>query len=96
MVSIQVKLFEPFAELIGHKLLWIEIRTDNTVGDVLTKLDQISVGRLKKVLFDATTQKPHQYIRVLVNGQDIAFLDGLKTVLKNKDIIAIISPVVGG
>ena len=96
MVSVKIKLFEPFAEIVGHKLLWIKIKADNTVEDVLTTLDQMSVGTLKKSLIDTTTEAPHQHVTILVNGLDIDFLAGLKTALKDKDTISILSPVVGG
>ena len=94
MASVQVKLFGSFAETMGNRLLWIKIESDITVGDLINKLDQMSDGRLNSLT--NSTAEPKQDMKILVNGVDVDFLKGYKTILKDKDTIAITSPVVGG
>jgi molybdopterin synthase sulfur carrier subunit len=42
----------------------------------------------------STTLLP--YLRLMVNGRDIAFLDGMNTLLKEGDEVLIMPPVSGG
>jgi molybdopterin converting factor small subunit len=47
-------------------------------------------------LFQPKSTTPLPYLRLMVNGQDIAFLDGMNTLLKEGDEILILPPVSGG
>ena len=45
--------------------------------------------------FDPSDSRPLPLIRILVNGHDIAFLDGIATLLKEGDEVLML-PLVGG
>ncbi len=49
-------------------------------------------------LWEAITdgEKLLPYVKIMVNGHDITLLDGLDTVLKPEDQIAIFPPIAGG
>lgn len=50
---------------------------------------------LKERLFDETGQ-PRRFINLFVNDEDIRFLDGVETAVKDGDSLAIIPAVAGG
>ncbi len=47
-------------------------------------------------LFQPKSTTLLSYLRLMVNGRDIAFLDGMNTLLKEGDEILILPPVSGG
>ena len=50
---------------------------------------------IKKSLCDDTGE-PRRFINFYVNSEDIRFLDGTKTVLKDEDEVSIVPAVAGG
>ncbi|HID27596.1 MAG TPA: molybdopterin synthase sulfur carrier subunit, partial [Methanosarcinales archaeon] len=36
------------------------------------------------------------YVKIMVNGRSIAFLNGINTLLQDGDVVAIFPPVAGG
>jgi molybdopterin synthase sulfur carrier subunit len=77
------------------KKSWItlEIPEGSSVWDFMTKLGESKGPRLLKKLMKK--DKIRSEIRILVNGRDITYLRGLKTKLKDHDLISVL-PVVGG
>lgn len=51
---------------------------------------------LSRALLDTETGLPARYVRLLVNGQDVCFMDGLATQLYEDDELLIIPPAAGG
>lgn len=60
------------------------------LSDVITRYPA-----LKDRLFDEAGQ-PRRFINLFVNDEDIRFLDGMETVVKDGDSLAIIPAVAGG
>ncbi len=94
-MEITVRYFTVLRELTRKKLEKLEIKEDSTLEDMLALLVKrygesferyVSSGRTKKGL-------PMVY---LLNGQDIAQFDGLKTKLHNGDTVAVMPPIAGG
>lgn len=78
---------------MGKKEMDVEYREGMTVGDLLRDLCSQSEAMQKACFEDG---KLRDYVKLLVNGHNIQFLNGLDTVLKDGDVIAVFPPVAGG
>ncbi len=88
-----VRFFASFRDIVGRKEMDVEYRYGMTVGELLHDLCSASEP-LNKACFE--DGKLRDYVKLLVNGHNIEFLDGLETVLKDGDVVAVFPPVAGG
>lgn len=65
-----------------------------TVGDVIDNLEKAFPG-IKERIYDEAGEV-RRFILVHVNGEDIRFLDGVKTVVGDHDEISITPALAGG
>jgi molybdopterin converting factor small subunit len=71
-----------------------EVRAEGaTVGEVIEHLEGKYPG-IRDRLLDAKGVR--RFINIYVGEEDIRFLDGLKTALKDKDAISIVPAIAGG
>jgi len=95
LVKVKVKLFASFRELIGTGIVILNKPRELTVLDVIREISrQFNPNFEKEILKNSKELKP--YVKILVNGRSIEFLNGLSTKLKNEDTVAIFPPVGGG
>ncbi len=73
----------------------MEFPEGTTVSGLLDYMRDRLGERLSPHLFDPENGLPLPYVRIMVNGQTIQFLDGLGTVLKEGDEVLLL-PLVGG
>ncbi|BDA66395.1 hypothetical protein RIVM261_052250 [Rivularia sp. IAM M-261] len=66
----------------------------NSVGELLESLEQACPG-IKERLCDEKGQ-PRRFLNFYVNSEDIRFLDGVSTPLKDGDEVSIVPAVAGG
>jgi len=90
MAKVSVKFFVELRDITGVKRDDFKARN---VEELLKKLVE-KYPKLKDVLFKNGNLN-EEYLIVL-NGQNVRFLDGLKTRLKEGDVVSIMSPIVGG
>jgi MoaD family protein len=83
-------------EAMGQGLTEIDLPDGSTIEDLLTYLKQRSGERLSRRLFDPDSGAVLPYVRIMVNGQTIQFLEGMETSLKEGDEVLILPPVSGG
>ena len=65
-----------------------------SLGECITKLDGFFPG-LKERLCDEHGEL-RRFVNVYVNGEDVRFLSGLQTALKQGDEVSIVPAVAGG
>ena len=65
-----------------------------TVGEILQNLEKAFPG-IKERIFDEAGEV-RRFILIHVNGEDIRFLDGLQTVVAEKDEVSITPALAGG
>ena len=82
--------------VIGQRLTEIDVPHGSTVADFLTYMRERWGSKLSTHLFDAHSGSVLPYVRIMVNGQTIDFLEGMETPLKEGDEILILPPVSGG
>jgi MoaD family protein len=93
-LAVTVKFFANFREATGREQERVE-----GVADVASLIDELVKRfgkRLVEQLYEPGTRKLRGTVHILVNGRGINLLEGLKTPLKDGDVIAIFPPVAGG
>lgn len=91
---VTVKAYATIRDAIGSRVE-VKLHEGASVKDLLNELTR-SYGRrfLEIVLNEGGELLP--YVKLLVNGRDIEFLNKLETKLKNGDEVALFPPVGGG
>ncbi len=89
----EITVYGTLRDVIGGKSIYINSAPEMTMAHVL-KLTLAEAPALHARVFDETGQL-HPSIRVLVNGRDVRFLDGLETKMIPEDIVRIF-PAHGG
>lgn len=92
-MRITVKTFATLREIFGGTgMLYLELPEGSTIEDLLKKLEEQYGSRLD--ISRLVGENPN--VKVLVNGREIMYLDGLRTKLRDGDSVAFIPPVAGG
>jgi len=91
MAKVEVKLYATLQEILGIDTITVEAKD---VMDAVKKLVE-KYPELKKEIVNEDFSLKDDYI-YLVNGRNIAFLQGGDTPLKDGDRITIFPPVGGG
>jgi molybdopterin synthase sulfur carrier subunit len=94
-MRIQIKAFARIRDILGERVE-LDLPEGITVGGLLAELVKKYGRELEKAIFNSKTGKLQPYIRVLLNGRDVDFLDGLNTRLNSGDVLALFPPVAGG
>lgn len=94
-MKVEIKLFANLRDLVKRKILVEELPSESDVSDLIRKLgEQLGPEFAKQALDDQG--EPSKSVRILINGRNIAFLQGAATKLKDGDVVAIFPPVAGG
>jgi len=92
IMKIKVKVFATLRDMVG----WKEKEYDVEAKDINDFLEDVVGGKLYDIIMDKDKGQLLPQYKILLNGRDIDFLEGLKTKLKDQDLIAIFPPVGGG
>jgi len=97
-LKISVRFFTTLRELVGKKAEMLEFSEDDlvTVEKVLKRLAELYGKDFIEYVFDSKTADVKSFLTLLVNGRNITARSGLKTKLKEGDVLAILPPVGGG
>lgn len=95
-MKVTVKFFTILREIIGKREEQLELAEDSTLNDLLEKLSQKHGSKVAEYLYKKRTKQAESSLQFLVSGVSVNTLQGIKTKLKNGDIVAIIPPVGGG
>ena len=83
-------------DIVGQRLTEIELPTGSTIEDFLKYMKEKWGDELSTRLFHPDSVAVLPYVRIMVNGQTIEFLEGLETPLKEGDEVLILPPASGG
>jgi len=82
--------------IIGSGEIELSIPERSTLEELLATMVKRWGKELSSRLLESNSSIPLPYIRLMVNGRDIAFLNRLKTELQEGDEILILPPIAGG
>ena len=83
-------------QVIGQRLTEIDLPDGSTVEDFLAYVRERWGDKLSTHLFDPDNSAVLPYVRIMVNGQTIQFLEGMETPLREGDEVLILPPASGG
>jgi molybdopterin synthase sulfur carrier subunit len=94
---IRIKVYTVLAleEILGQREFEISIRCRSTVKDLIFWMIK-TIGDKRSSLFYPESNRLLPQIRLMVNGRDIEFLNGMETVLQDGDEFMMIPFVAGG
>lgn len=87
---VKVKFFGNLRQIAGKSSLSVD---GDSVNELL-KAIQLLNEPLVEAIMDQAGLRP--YYKIMLNGLDISFLDGLETHVHQEDIVAIFPPIAGG
>ena len=91
-MSVKVNVPTPLRKLTnGDSEVSVEA---STVGELITNLDSEFNGIAGKLLDEKGEIR--RYVNIFVNDEDIRFLEGKSTPLKDKDEVSIVPAIAGG
>jgi len=83
-------------QVIGQGSIEIDLPQESTIADFLAYVKERWGDRLYPHLFDTVNDTLHPYVRIMVNGRMIQYLQGMNTPLKEGDEVLILPPASGG
>ncbi len=93
--KVTVRFFTTLREITGHKEEYAEFSETATVNSLLRHLSKKYGKEFDNYMFDELGYV-HGHLQILINGQSVTTMRGLKTKLKEGDQVAILPPVGGG
>lgn len=93
-----MRFFAALRELVGKRVEYAKFSDGEevTVEKVLKRLVELYGKDFVEYIYDRETGEIQSYLTLLVNGRSIAALDGMRTRLADRDVLAILPPVGGG
>lgn len=96
MISVSVRGIAHIGRLLGKGDNTVFLPQGSRLSELLDLLAEKYGRPFEDTLYTGQGKELNKHTRLLLNGQDIAFLNGLDTVLKEGDHFSIIPPVGGG
>lgn len=96
MITVKLRTILTLKTILGSGEIEIAFPEGTTLEQVITTLVNKHGDDLSSHLYEPDSRNLRPYIRLMVNGRDIAFLEGMETVLRNGDDLLILPPVSGG
>jgi len=95
-MMVKVKFFALVRELTGKREEVIDLDDQATVRTLLSRLVEEYGAKFSDYMFDPASKEPRGHLQFLMDGRNIALMQGLDTVLKEGASLAILPPVGGG
>ncbi len=83
-------------QIVGQRLTEIDLPQGARVEDFLVYMKETWGDKLAGQLFDPISGAVLPYVRIMVNGQTIDYLEFMQTPLQEGDEVLILPPVSGG
>jgi molybdopterin synthase sulfur carrier subunit len=96
LIRIKIRTSLDFKKIFGQGRFEVSSHEGVSLKDFLDQLVERYGDELAARLFDPDDGKIASHVMLMVNGQNINFLDKLDTVLQDGDEILILPPVAGG
>ena len=97
-MQIKIRFFTNLREIVGKREETLSFSADVKVSvKIALKVLAEKYGKsFQEYVFNNQTEVPKAFLQFLINGTSTSTLNGLETVLKDGDVLAILPPVGGG
>jgi molybdopterin synthase sulfur carrier subunit len=96
LMTVKVRTILDLKKILGSGEVTLLIPPATTLKALLGIMVEKWGPELANRICEPDTIRPLPYIRLMINGRDIAFLNRLETELKEGDEVLILPPVSGG
>lgn len=96
MITVKVRTILTLKTIMGSGEMELSFPEGSTLGQLISSLVNRCGVELADYLYEPHSKSLRPYIRLMVNGRDIAFLNRMETVLQSGDEVLILPPVSGG
>lgn len=96
MIRVKVHTISAITKIVGQRELEVSLPDGSTLQALISWMVETWGEKISNYLIQPESTSPLPHIRLMVNGQDIGFLNGMETVLGDGDEVLIIPPVAGG
>jgi len=96
VIIVKIRTILALKTIMGSGEIELSFPEGSTLGQLIKALVNRWGDDLASQLYEPNSENLRSYIRLMVNGRDIAFLEGMETVLRNGDEVLILPPVSGG
>ena len=91
--TIEIKFLTRFLEITGERTTQID--DVNNISDLIGMLIKKYGEEFKEILWDDKGNL-RDYLKVMLNGEDVRDIDGLDTLLKDGDQVVMFQTIAGG
>jgi len=96
VIGVKIHTTTVLKKIVGQRELEVPLPQGSTLEALLSWMVDTWGEKIAFYLFHPGSASPLPHVRLMINGQDIGFLDGMETVLQDGDEILIIALVGGG
>ena len=96
MIKVKIYTILTLKQILGQREFEVSVQEGSTVRNLLSWMTERWGDKLSPHLFQPEGDRVLSHIRLLVNGRDIQFLNGVDTVLHDGDEFSILPILTGG
>jgi molybdopterin synthase sulfur carrier subunit len=96
MITVKIYTILTLKQILGQREFEVSIQEESTVKDLLSWMIERWGDELSPHLFQPESDRVLPHIRLLVNGRDIQFLNGVDTILRDGDEFSMLPILTGG
>jgi molybdopterin synthase sulfur carrier subunit len=96
MITVKIYTILTLKQILGQREFEVSLHEGTTVKNLLAWMIERWGDKLSPHLFQPENDRVLPHIRLLVNGRDIQFLNGVDTVLHDGDEFSILPILTGG
>jgi molybdopterin synthase sulfur carrier subunit len=96
MITVKIYTILTLKQILGQREFEVSVQEGSTVRNLLSWMTERWGDKLSPHLFQPESDRVLSHIRLLVNGRDIQFLNGVDTVLHDGDEFSILPILTGG